>query len=343
MDILIGHTTELELTRSNRHIRQALIDGARLGTGSGRVFPTPTGTCDSLREQLRSLGAQTEPFDIVCTEPGGRHVKKSMRVHQWGGPYPDGTIIRLGRALYGCSAPVLFCQLQRKASPGTRALLAYELCGTYAVSSNGTLSSDLGALTSVDELRAFVRAHPSFSGARKAALILKYVADGAASPMEARIAVILCLPVKLGGFGLPVPVLNHKIELSDRTIYVDLFWPEAHIGIEYDSREWHVGQHKFEQDSRRRNASRKKGIELITVTKPEVQSPQEFEDIAARVARQLGKRVRRKSDEFYRLHAQLRAEVFPFWKSKQAVRADSQRIVFRPEDVQPVRVFGAQA
>ena len=334
------------MLRNNRHARQMLKDGAQMGLeGFPHGFGVPGGRCDPLVERLRSLGARTEPYDIVYTDPKLRHQKIRLAAHRWNGPYPDGSVVRFSRSLYGCSAPVLYCQLQRGAPLARSVLLAYELCGTYAGGENSTLGSGLEAVTTVDALRSFAEAHPDFSGARKALKALAFVGNGAASAMEAGASTVICLPVRYGGFGLPVPALNFRMDLENRTIFIDLFWPDARIGIEYDSRTWHVGQHKFEQDSQRRNMSRAAGIELITVTKPEVQSVQAFEDIAEYIAKRLGKRARKKSAEFYEKHAKVRAEVFPFWRNEASSQMkDADPVIeYDPADEDAGHVFGASA
>ena len=344
MDILLGHTTELECARANAHVRVALAGSAApLSPEREAAFGIPRTLATTLRKKLFDIGAQTEPVHLIYTAKGGRHEPRGIAAHRWDGPYPAGSILRLAAGLYGCSIPLLYLQLQHGRSLGESVLLGYELCGTYAPGPNG-LVHDLSPLAKVNELMAFARAHSSIKGSQQARSALRFVKNGAASPMEAALAALLGLPQRQGGFGLPLPEMNYGIELENGPIYVDLYWPQAHFGIEYESHEWHSGERKFEQDSQRRNRALVENVSLITVTKPEAQSPSAFEDIAGHVAKRLGVRKGPRPKDFPKRHAALRADLFPFWKgSESAIDAEPLRKsaeVFDPEDVAPLKIFG---
>lgn len=106
-------------------------------------------------------------------------------------------------------------------------------------------------------------------------------------------SLVCILPRVLGGYALPKPSLNHRISLKDgRSFYIDAFWPEANIGLEYDSRQFHTGTDRNIRDSQRRNALADHKIEIISVTPPELKNPRAFDGIARRVANALGMRVR---------------------------------------------------
>jgi very-short-patch-repair endonuclease len=87
----------------------------------------------------------------------------------------------------------------------------------------------------------------------------KYVVDGCASPMEAKVVAIMTLPGRLGGFGLPLPESNVPIVLDaekskqfHRTeFYPDFIWRDKKLIVEYDSNEWH-----FENDASGSKAKR---------------------------------------------------------------------------------------
>ena len=66
--------------------------------------------------------------------------------------------------------------------------------------------------------------------------------------METALYLLLCLPRKLGGYGLPRPTLNAKRKVTalagsftlSRTLVPDLFWSSAMFDMEYDSEEFHA-------------------------------------------------------------------------------------------------------
>jgi hypothetical protein len=70
------------------------------------------------------------------------------------------------------------------------------------------------------------------------------------SPAEVR------LLRKLTDAGIPPPVLQHPVALPDgRKARLDLAWPPAHVGLEYDGRRWH-GPRRLGADIAREEALR---------------------------------------------------------------------------------------
>ena len=71
---------------------------------------------------------------------------------------------------------------------------------------------------------------------------------GSASRFE-DLAVALVLEL-----GLPMPTLQHPVEVAGTTVYLDLAWPELELLIECDSLAHHRDVHAFRWDRRRQNA-----------------------------------------------------------------------------------------
>ena len=67
----------------------------------------------------------------------------------------------------------------------------------------------------VEDVDAFLDSVGKVNGKAKAKRALKYVIDGSLSPMETMVYMLLCLPVMLGGYGLPKPEMNSIIELDE--------------------------------------------------------------------------------------------------------------------------------
>ena len=116
--------------------------------------------------------------------------------------------------------------------------------------------------------------------------------------METALALLLSLPVRHGGFGLPLPALNPPIDLGadaqrvlggQRRIFVDLLWADARVGIEYDSNEHHSSHQKHLADERRQLAADIAGMELVPWTSATVMDETAFALAAERLALRLGK------------------------------------------------------
>jgi len=131
-------------------------------------------------------------------------------------------------------------------------------------------SVDDAPLVSVRQLLSFVRGLPEgFYGKARALRALKYVHDGARSPMEWGLAMEFELPPRLGGYALGKVTLNESLAIYDgmdfasRRTYVERI-PDITIAahgrrgavsarIDYDAYSDHSSELREVMDSRRRN------------------------------------------------------------------------------------------
>lgn len=170
------------------------------------------------------------------------------------------------------------------------------------------------ALTSVKELKAFTVRMKGTRGQKNASRALRYMADGSASPMETILFMMLTLPYGLGGYRLPVPELNKRIDpgkavkLSSGKAYLicDLFWSKANLAIEYDSYLHHAGADRIEDDSIRRHDLDVLGIEPVTVTGKQIRDAAMFEKLAKQIAKKTGKRFQYENPKFMKAQRELR-------------------------------------
>lgn len=123
------------------------------------------------------------------------------------------------------------------------------------------------------------------------------IADRSRSPMETALTVMLALKPAHGGMGLPKPELNAKIELpselrqavgGQRSMLVDLYWPDAGAGVEYDSTEFHANREQAIKDRQRQLASDLLGIDVGPWTSAVVHDERLFSMACARLAERLG-------------------------------------------------------
>lgn len=201
----------------------------------------------------------------------------------------EGDYLCAGDNVYIATPKLAFLQLADTLSVPELVLLGLELCGTY-VSEDGEFSRDK-PLASVCELREYVGCHDGARGARKAREALRFIADGSASPRESQLFVLLCLSQKWGGYGLPAPMLNARIDLTSQQRRVagrghlrcDLFWSDAQLAVEYDSDAFHTGSTKINGDSLRRNVLRSAGVSVIDVTNGQLKKAEALHEIALQV------------------------------------------------------------
>ena len=107
-------------------------------------------------------------------------------------------------------------------------------------------------------------------------------------------SLLLTLPRKLGGYGLPRPEVNYVIRPRAEDIpfsqfaryEVDLCWPKRKAIIEVDSYEYHTERDQLDSDAKKRNSLKSMGWKVITVTAGQL-SGDALDVLARQVARDL--------------------------------------------------------
>lgn len=220
------------------------------------------------------------------------------------GPFHPRSFIRVEDGLYVSTPEMAFCEMASALSLERLIALGFELCGTYRRASTfGSARYDATPLTSPSALAAFVEKAPQFKGAKKARRALPYILAGSASPRESELAVLLCLPYALGGYGLPRPVMNAEMSLPKNvsatgrsSLRCDLYWPTERLDVEYDSDEFHSAERRLANDSMRRMALESMGVTSVNLTAEHLRRASLFDEAARGIARILGKRVRLPGD-----------------------------------------------
>ena len=197
-------------------------------------------------------------------------------------------------------------------------LLMYEFCGCYSIQSGSCAHlRQRHPLTSVADLRKFANKHAKTPGLVTMRQALRYTIDGSGSPRETATTMLLCLPKRLGGFGLPFPELNVQLPLKsgnqilwgDKNAF-DLVWKKAKLVLEYDGTEGHSADESRDRDSNRRDALIAEGYTVLTLTKGQLADARKTFGIAKLIAKKLGVRLRFENPGTFRsAHRELRRRV----------------------------------
>jgi very-short-patch-repair endonuclease len=240
---------------------------------------------------------------------------------------PYNSFALLGSGLFVCSPEFCFQQLARKLTLIETIQLGFELCGSYclpAITHHAGLKTpasncqySLPELTNVRKLSVFIGCVKSEKGSGQAFNALKYVTNNSGSPMETILVMLLTLPYRLGGYGLPMPELNYQINpvgvtkrRTNTSHYrCDLLWPSVKLAVEYDSEQYHCGAEKIFDDSKHRNLLSSMGYPPIIVTKQQLYDVEEFEKVVRLLAQKLGKQLKHRSSNFQVAHRRLRKEL----------------------------------
>ena len=243
---------------------------------------------------LMELGIGVDPLHVTVGEMGQRRHWDGLAVHLAQGPAIAGSYEHVAQDIWVSSPELLFCQLANEASAIESMKLGYSLCAGFRMEPNDVRGFEgREPLTSPKALNAFANRYQG-SGAKRARLAAQYVRGTAASPMEVAAAMLLALPRRYGGYGMPACRMNHPVRVPDAgrggaaTYYADLAWPDRHVAVEYDSDFFHQGSERIHADASRRNALLGADWQVLTLTKRQLYSLAECDTFAAQLTRALG-------------------------------------------------------
>ncbi len=234
---------------------------------------------------------------------------------------PPGSFVRVTDGLFACAPELAFVRLAAHAGFTETLRAGFELCGSYAIAPcapGGICRS--APPTQVRRIRDYCRACPSLRGIGLARRASAHLMDGSASPRETALAMLLTLPHRYGGYGLPRPELNaapsahrrgHRDSRQTGPFVPDLLWERAGVAVEYNSSGWHSKTSQAARDSRRLNALSMNGMAVYVVTDGLIRSVGDMDALAGEIARKLGVRTRRRDrDERWRTRQEtLRTEL----------------------------------
>jgi very-short-patch-repair endonuclease len=309
---------------------------AVVSDASRRKTALPVTVPDSKLLYSAGVDGLSLPLDILLANCDARRRKPSLRQHLHRNVTPAGSLVRINDALLVSSPEFCFLQMANELSLVELLELGYELCGSYALPATAdsialaTLCIDADQpplfdhgfkqrppMTSKKKLRDFLAQTPGTKGHKLAKHALRYIVDNAASPMEAKLSILLVLPYRLGGYGFAPPELNARIvpaksarrSASKSSYRCDLFWPDYDVAVEYDSDQFHTGPSRIASDSKRRNTLSSIGIVTITVTNQQIHSIVEFEKVARQLASSINRRLQFKNPDFFKAQQQLRRQL----------------------------------
>lgn len=256
-------------------------------------------------ENTKTLESIDRPLHVLIADKKFRRRAKEVQCHVWKKSLPQGAILDIGGDVYVSSPEFCFVQMAQSLSLLQTIELGYDLCGRYHISKNEITLVE--PLTTVAKLESFVSQMHNVHGIRKTSRALPYVVDNSASPMETRLVMLLCLPYKLGGYGLSRPLLNYRVDLTAAKYYVcDLMWPEECLALEYDSDQFHTNERNIGHDSIKRTHLARAGVTVYSVTRSQIQSRYEVDVLARLLAQHMGKRIRVSEPQFSRARYELR-------------------------------------
>lgn len=263
------------------------------------------------------LAFATEPLHVLV--PGGRVANSLEGVarHVRSSALPSGSFLRGGENLLISSPEFCFVQMAASLEFPLLVKLGFELCSLYTVQPNGVVGYWRVLPPTTDTaIKAYLDRCGGMRGVVSARKAIRYVATASGSPMETVLACILCLPARMGGYGLPLPRMNYRIERirgrrggacdhdgkgvrggtgdGKGAYYLcDLYWPDVRLDVEYDSDQEHTGSDRIAADAIRRNELAELGVATITATRRHIRDAEQLDLLAGQIAHFLGHRLRK--------------------------------------------------
>lgn len=245
---------------------------------------------------IRGIDSFSDIHVLVPSERA-RHNVKGLSFHTWTGTVSANMLIPLTKDLYIVSPEFLFLMLARTFEMPLLAEIGMELCGCYEVSpywEPGRLRP--APLTCTESIETFLRLQEGSYGVKKARKALTHIADNSWSPMETKTYLLLCLSRCHGGYGIPKPLLNYRLDLDflDRPIdgrdrfYLDAFWESAGFAVEYDGKDSHFNRIDIIRDKRRLSTLALLSIDTIMLTSADVFNASAMDSVAERICKRLG-------------------------------------------------------
>ena len=253
--------------------------------------------------------SKKHPIEVLVPNRAKRGSSRLVKPRVWSTPIRGNAFRQVDAEQYVSSPEFTFLQLANELSLPELVALGMELCGTYrrnvalkCIDSDETehvTEYHAPILTTPKRIEGFLNAMPKAPGIRAAKEALRFIVPGSASPLETAVYLLLCLPRRLGGYGLPKPKLNPSITFSKsgrqytlrHSAKPDLFWRVARLDLECNGEESH-GENQRPADSMRRKALERMKVEVIELTKEEIYDAGILHAVVLRIARRIGKKIR---------------------------------------------------
>jgi hypothetical protein len=243
--------------------------------------------CRATGDELRRLGSIPldlgKPVHVLVPDRRWRTCKDGITSHTWGGKLSDGALISLGGGILAASPEFNAALEMRGRTPVARALILMSYCGVFAIdegSEDGFIWRR--PLTCIDRLWTFsrtIKGDPCSAALRDAVLL---AGERCRSPLEARLLLALTAPRFMGGLGLAMPRMNHRIDLSEEgraiwgadSIEGDMVWEARKVDLEANGKLRHRG--RFGEDLTRASALESGGYSVRFATARQLRSARQM-------------------------------------------------------------------
>lgn len=258
--------------------------------------------CELIREYHLSA-----PVHLMVPTNNNRRSNETFHLHSYPKHLPPNSFMELtshlGEVLLVSSPEACFLYAASTLPFYEVVRIGCMLCAMYVSDkSQALLQRSRSPITNVRKIQQYLQKADNVPGIKKARRAIRYVVDNCNSPMEVSLAVLACLPIAQGGYGLERPIMNGELHLSStaaskiniRQCRCDMVWEERKTVLEYDSNLTHLEKNQHEYDKKRISAINISGYRIITLTAGQLSSFGKAEEVFSLLRNMLGMDPRKK-------------------------------------------------
>lgn len=316
MKIILSHITALDLHRA---IGGYLRSMPRVQTEQVAAPGAPT--ADELKftraflESRRWAALDTRRIHYLVGRRKDRRAASAC--HLCSHPIGGSHLIPIGPGIFITDLPLTMLQLAGMLSELELIKTLFAVCGTYlGATADGRGPKALPQhepFTSIEAIESCLKEHEGARGSLKLRRALAYVRNGARSPMETALMMLLALPRSQGGLGIKdiemdwrIDVVGRARELTRRGYFLcDIYLPKYRMNIEYNGA-YHDEDAQQAIDEERRRALEDMGYKLMVFTRHSLMNQAGFERAITSLMHMLGKRGPCMTPEFRAQQERLR-------------------------------------
>lgn len=254
----------------------------------------------------------TQPAHVLVFDPDDRR-QKLARCHIAPASVTRSPLYRIANGIFLPSPELALIQAARGKDLGEIARLGTALCSAFCLAEDSDALLARAPLTSPADIAKTSGRYRDVPGCARVRSAVHWMLAKAASPRECALGLVLHLPPRFGGYGLPQPLLNEPLSLAkadkrlaDRSYYVaDLLWQKQQVIVEYDSDAFHLTSASHHHDSVRRAVLEGAGYRVIGITRNHLASVDEMDRAVATIARALKHPLRFRVQDFEQRQARL--------------------------------------
>jgi hypothetical protein len=245
------------------------------------------------------------PLHVLVGARSAVRNQRLLKVHRWCGVIPPGAFYDLSGSNLVSSPEFTFVQLAARRPLREIVEIGDYLCGLFAIGDRGRGYAGVReAITTPDSISRFLESMLGGYGVKQARRALPYIVPRAASPKEVMLCSVLSLPRSEGGRAIRHVVANQEVKIPERlwefartdSFYCDVYIPEAHGDVEYDSEQYHTGRFRLDHTQKRRNILEVAGIKTMSATPGQLDTFDNFANFIWMLNKRFGLRERKLTD-----------------------------------------------